>query len=72
MQITLKAARVNAGMTIKEACNKLGISHSTLCKWEKNPGLINPIWQKQIGLAYGIDPDYIFFENEMDFKSISN
>ena len=34
-QITLKAARVNAGYTQKEAAIKLGVSNTTLLNWEK-------------------------------------
>lgn len=34
-QITLEAARVNAGYTQKEAAQKLGISNCTLLRWEK-------------------------------------
>lgn len=34
-QITLKAARVNAGYSQKEAALKLGVSNSTLVSWEK-------------------------------------
>jgi transcriptional regulator with XRE-family HTH domain len=34
MKITLKAARVNAGYSQKEAAEILGISNATLCKWE--------------------------------------
>lgn len=63
MQITLKAARVNAGLTIKEASKKLGISHTTLTKWEKNSALINPLWQRRFGEVYRINPDNIFFDN---------
>jgi transcriptional regulator with XRE-family HTH domain len=33
-KITLKAARVNAGLTQKEAAEKLGVSPKTLCNWE--------------------------------------
>lgn len=33
-KITLKAARVNMGMTQKEAAEKLNISNKTLCNWE--------------------------------------
>lgn len=34
-QITLKAARVNVGLTQKEAAKELKISKKTLCNWEK-------------------------------------
>ena len=34
IKITLRAARVNAGLSQKEAAKELGISNRTLCKWE--------------------------------------
>ena len=34
-KITLKAARVNIGITQKEAAAKLNVSNKTLCNWEK-------------------------------------
>lgn len=34
MQISLKAARVNAGLTQKEASKAIGINVSTMIKWE--------------------------------------
>lgn len=64
MQITLKAARVNAGLTIKEACKKIGISHGTLVKWEKEPWKVNPETQERIGNAYNIGIDYINFRKK--------
>ena len=42
-QITLKAARVNAGFRIIDAAKLIGIGKDTLIKWEKNSGLVNPI-----------------------------
>ena len=35
-KITLKAARVNAGLTQKEAAKKIGISYQTLSDYEKD------------------------------------
>ena len=61
IQITLKAARVNAGLTLMEASRNIGIGKDTLIKWEKNSGLVNPIWQNKISEVYGMPIDYIFF-----------
>ena len=33
-KITLKAARINAGLGQKEAASKLGVSNKTLSAWE--------------------------------------
>ncbi|SEB16014.1 Helix-turn-helix [Thalassobacillus cyri] len=60
-QITLKAARVNAGLTIAEASKKLSISHGTLVKWERSPGNVTPIQQKKIEEVYNFPTNYIFF-----------
>ena len=60
-QISLKAARVNAGKTLIEAAKSIGIGKDTLMKWEKNPGLVNPIFQKKISESYGLPIDFIFF-----------
>lgn len=68
-QITLKAARVNAGLTIMQACKKLGISHSTLVKWEKHPGDITVNQQSKIQEVYNFPIDYIFFGEELELKS---
>lgn len=35
MKITLKAARINKGLTQKEAAKKIGISPDTLANYEK-------------------------------------
>lgn len=68
-QITLKAARVNAGLTIEKACKRLNISHGTLIKWEKNPGDLTPNQQKKIEEAYNFPSDFIFFGDELELKS---
>lgn len=34
-QITLRAARVNAGLTLKEVAKKLGVTERTVGNWEK-------------------------------------
>ena len=61
VQISLKAARVNAQMTIEQACKAIGIGKDTLIKWEKNSGLVNPIFQRKISEAYKMPVDCIFF-----------
>lgn len=36
MKITLKAARVNAGLSSEEAAKELGVTRLTLYNWENN------------------------------------
>lgn len=61
IQISLKAARVNAKLTVLEAAPKIGIGKDTLLKWEKNPSLVNPLFQQKISQAYNFPIDNIFF-----------
>lgn len=69
IQITLKAARVNADLTVKNASKQLGISPTTLIKWERNPGNLTPIQQKKIQEVYQFPTDNIFFGDRLEFKS---
>lgn len=61
IQISLKAARVNASLTLVSASKAIGIGKDTLIKWEKSPELVNPLYQKKISEAYNFPIDYIFF-----------
>nr|WP_296077695.1 helix-turn-helix transcriptional regulator [uncultured Ruminococcus sp.] len=60
-KITLKAARVNAGLSQKEAAQKLNISRDTLSNYEK--GIFSPSWDMvhKIGDLYDFPIDFIFF-----------
>lgn len=40
-QVTLKAARVNAGLTQEAAAKALGKTKGTLCRWEQGKGTID-------------------------------
>ena len=64
-KITLKAARVNAGLTQDEACNRLHISKSTLVAWEKNKASPKPIYFTAACRLYGFEPDEIFFPGDL-------
>ena len=60
-KITLKAARVNAGYSQKEAAEHLGISNKTLCSWENGKTFPDqPMIEKLCGL-YGVTYDMIVF-----------
>ncbi len=61
VQISLKAARVNAGLTIMEAAKAIGIGKDTIIKWEKHPEYVNPLYQAKISRAYKIPIDCIYF-----------
>jgi DNA-binding XRE family transcriptional regulator len=61
VKISLKAARVNANLTLLDAAKKLGIGKDTLSKWEKNPARIQLRYQKVISEVYKMPIDDIFF-----------
>lgn len=60
-RISLRAARVNANLTLLEAAAKIGIGKDTLMKWERHPGLVNTIYQKRISEVYKCPIDIIYF-----------
>lgn len=59
-KITIKAARVNAGLTQKEAAKKLGISNQTLSEYEKNSKQIRFEMFEKMSKLYGIPMEFIF------------
>lgn len=60
-KITLKAARVNAELTIKEASKLLGVCETTLIKWEKDPSIIQNKYRDIISEVYDFPSDFIIF-----------
>ena len=40
-RMTLKAARVNAGMTQEDLAEAIGVHRQTVAKWEENPQLMS-------------------------------
>lgn len=62
MRISLKAARVNAGLTQVEAAKRLGIQKAVLIAWER--GAVQPSAQDVIKMCqlYGMPQQYIFLQ----------
>lgn len=60
-KITLKAARVNADLTLDQACKLLKTSKNTLIKWENGEAF--PTWDKVqlISEVYKWPSDLIIF-----------
>ena len=61
MAITLKAARVNAGFTQKEAAECLNISKSTLASYEKYKTKPDIEMAQKIATLYQMSVDGIIF-----------
>ena len=68
-KITLEAARVNAGLTLKEAAKLIGVSVATLHKWEQDSSNIKISQSKKIEEVYGYPKEYIFFGKKEEFNS---
>lgn len=68
-KITLEAARVNAGLTLKEASKRLGVTVSTLHKWERDSSHIKISYLEKIEEAYKYPYNHIFFGNQLESKS---
>ena len=61
MAITLKAARVNAGLKQKQAAEALGISEYTLSNYERGKSFPNVPVINEIEKLYGLSYDNIIF-----------
>jgi len=60
-KITLKAARVNAGLSQKEAAKQIGVATSTLRNWEAGKTFPNQPKIERMCEVYGISFDVLFF-----------
>lgn len=61
VKFNLDAARVNAGLSQKEASEKLNISNKTLCSWESYKTFPSADMIPRICDLYGIPYDQINF-----------
>ena len=60
-KLTLKAARVNVGLTQKEAAQKLGISNKTLWSWENGLSAPKATQTDNICKLYNVAYDNLIF-----------
>lgn len=60
-KFTLKAARVNIGLTQKEAAERLNVSNKTLCNWENGKSIPRVDKIKNICALYNISYDSLDF-----------
>mgnify|MGYP001291925185 FL=1 len=68
-KITLEAARANAGLTLKQASKKIGVSVATLHKWENDSSSVKVSDVKKIEEAYNYPNEFIFFGKLVEFNS---
>lgn len=58
-KITLAAARVNADFTVVEAAERIGVSPTTLTKWERDASSVKSYQMKKIEEVYQYPTSYI-------------
>lgn len=58
-KITLKAARINAGLTAKNAAERIEKTEKTILNWENAKTPISAESFYDLCKIYGIDPDYV-------------
>lgn len=58
-KISIKAARVNAGLTQEEAARRLGINPDTLARYEKTSGKLSLEMLKKLADLYKIPTDFL-------------
>lgn len=61
LKLTLKAARVNAGLTQREVAEKLKISNKTVCAWETGATIPNVQQVDSMCELYGVAYDNLIF-----------
>lgn len=61
MAITLKAARVNAGLNQRQAAKKIGVTKDIISNWERGKTYPTVKYLPQIEAAYGLKYDDIIF-----------
>ncbi|HEQ1375412.1 helix-turn-helix transcriptional regulator [Streptococcus pyogenes] len=59
-QITLKAARINAGYTLKQVARAVGKNPQTISKYEKDSSDISLGLLQKLSSLYGVTIDNLF------------
>ncbi|HFX4067113.1 TPA: helix-turn-helix transcriptional regulator [Streptococcus pyogenes] len=63
-QITLKAARINAGYTLKQVAGAVGKNPQTISKYEKDSSDISLGLLQKLSSLYGVTIDNLFFRQK--------
>lgn len=70
-RITLRAARINAGITQRAAANAVGVSNKTMVKWEKGSSYPDVAQALQLCNLYSLPFDDIIFLPNEPLKGVS-
>lgn len=64
LQISLAAARVNAGMTQEDAAREMHVSKQTIVSWEKGNSEPSISQGRELSKLYKMPLEYIFLSEE--------
>lgn len=67
LQITLEAARVMMGYSLKEAAKLFDVHHQTLANWEQDPNKMKQKYVQLIPEIYHFPTANIFFGSKDEF-----
>ena len=69
MQVTLKAARTNVGLTQQEAADKIGVTVDTISNWERAKSFPNALQIRRIEEVYRVSYDNLIFCPQITLKA---
>ena len=69
LKLSLKAARVNAGLSQKQVAKKLKVSNKTVCAWEVGKSIPNIQKVKELCELYNVGIDDVNFLPENPLKA---
>lgn len=72
LQISLKAARVNAGYLQREVAHEIGVSIETIKNWENNKTSPTADRLQDLCDLYGVRMDDIFFNKKFALRERSS
>ena len=72
LQISLAAARVNAGLTQEDVARELRVSKTTILNWEKGKIIPSFASLQTLSTLYKIPPDNIFLPNKSTLSDNGN
>lgn len=64
LQISLAAARVNAGLTQEEVAKALKVGKQTIVSWEKGKSEPKMSQSRKLSKLYNMPLDYIFLQSK--------
>jgi transcriptional regulator with XRE-family HTH domain len=67
LKITLKACRVNVGMTLKEASQRFNIHYETLSNYENDSTNVPRSFFIKLESVYGVPTENIYFGKHSDY-----